>query len=77
MTDIQQGSTPPLTDPENEESDLLIDRLPQRIQEATREQGFAGLIEVVLDLGRVPTARYHEGTEVTLSDQEVTQQEID
>ena len=59
MTDIEQGSTPPLTDLENEESDLLIDRLPQRIQEATREQGFAGLIEVVLDLGRVPTARYH------------------
>ena len=77
MTDIQQGSTPPLIDLENTESDLLIDRLPPRIQEATRQQGFAGLIEVVLDLGRVPTARYHEGSEVTLSDEEVTQQEID
>lgn len=76
MTEFEQTSVPP-AGLESVESNLLIDRLPSRIQEATREQELAGLIEVVLDLGRVPTARYHEGSEVTLSDGEVTQQEID
>jgi stage III sporulation protein SpoIIIAA len=76
VTEFEQTSVPP-AGLESVESNLLIDRLPSRIQEATREQELAGLIEVVLDLGRVPTARYHEGSEVTLSDGEVTQQEID
>ena len=62
---------------EGEEAALLIDRLPPRIQEAAREHGVAELIEVVLDLGRQPTARYHQGPELTLAEAEVTQQEID
>jgi len=41
-----------------------------------REHGLSGLIEVVLDLGRVPTARYR-GAEVVLSDREVEQTEIE
>ena len=77
MTDAEQRPTPQLTELEHVEAALLIDRLPSRIEDATRQQGLAGLIEVVLDLGRVPTARYHQGSEVTLSDDEVTQQEID
>ena len=77
MTDAEQRPTPQLTELEHVEADLLIDRLPSRIEDATRQQGLAGLIEVVLDLGRVPTARYHQGSEVTLSEDEVTQQEID
>jgi stage III sporulation protein SpoIIIAA len=77
MTDVDQTLSPQSPGLEAEEADLLIDRLPTRIQESTREQGISGLIEVVLDLGRVPTARYHQGSEVTLGDEEVTQQEID
>jgi len=77
VTDADQRPFVQSIDFEQQEADLLIDRLPSRIQQATRQQGVTGLIEVVLDLGRVPTARYHEGSEVTLSDSEVTQQEID
>ncbi len=77
MTDAEQWPTQQLTESEHVEAALLIDRLPSRIEAAARQQGLAGLIEIVLDLGRVPTARYHQGSEVTLSDDEVTQQEID
>ena len=66
-----------LSDEEREEIDLLIDRLPARIQTAVRERGLAGLIEVVLDVGRVPTARYREGAEILLSNDEVTEQELE
>jgi stage III sporulation protein AA len=59
------------------EAALLIERLPLRLQSAVDEHGVEGLIEVVLDLGRVPTARYREGSEITLSDREVTEQEIE
>ena len=68
----------PITDEEREEIDLLIDRLPLRIQAATkRARSVAGLIEVVLDVGRVPTARYREGAEITLDEDEVTEQELE
>ena len=67
----------PLSDAEREEIDLLIDRLPPRVQAAVRAHGLAGLIEVVLDVGRVPTARYREGSEITLHDDEVAEQEIE
>jgi stage III sporulation protein SpoIIIAA len=77
VTDAEQWPTQQLTESEHVEAALLIDRLPSRIEAAARQQGLAGLIEIVLDLGRVPTARYHQGSEVTLSDDEVTQQEID
>jgi stage III sporulation protein SpoIIIAA len=50
--------------------------LPARVAEAVNERGLDELIEVVLDLGRQPTARYHED-EFVLHDDEVTEQEID
>ncbi|MER3458304.1 MAG: AAA family ATPase, partial [Chloroflexota bacterium] len=47
------------------------------IQTALRQIGRGDeLIEVILDLGRVPTARYTDG-EIVLSDTEVTHAEID
>ncbi|MGE3857879.1 MAG: AAA family ATPase, partial [Dehalococcoidia bacterium] len=49
--------------------------MPSRIAEAVRAQGLAGLIEIVLDLGRIPTARYGSG-DVALADAEVTEQEL-
>ncbi len=75
--DLPTPDLPTLSDEEREEIDLLIDRLPLRVQEAVREHGMAGLIEVVLDVGRVPTARYREGSEITLHDDEVAEQEIE
>jgi stage III sporulation protein SpoIIIAA len=51
--------------------------LPQNLTEALNELGHTDdLLEVVLDLGRVPTARYVDGEE-TLSEHEVSRLEID
>jgi len=54
----------------------LISTLPVRLQASVSEQGMTGLLEVVLDLGRAPTARYRD-REIDLSDREVSEQEID
>ncbi|MEX2446947.1 MAG: R3H domain-containing nucleic acid-binding protein [Dehalococcoidia bacterium] len=64
-----------MSEEEAAEIGLLIDIMPPYIGQAVREQGFHGLIEVVLDLGRRPTARYGRGDAV-LSDQEVTDREL-
>jgi len=69
----------PATVPEETyaEQELLLARLPARIADAAREAGRDGLIEVVLDLGRIPTARYSGGREITLTESEVSEQDID
>ena len=57
--------------------DALLHVLPADIRDAVRQAGPAeDLIEVILDLGRVPTARFAQGGEVVLRDQEVTRDEI-
>jgi stage III sporulation protein SpoIIIAA len=57
--------------------DALIDVLPKRVAEAVRSRpNNFELLEVVLDLGRVPEARY-PGTEVILSENEVSEADID
>lgn len=58
--------------------DLLLDALPYHITEAIRasETHPGDLLEIVMDLGRLPEARYR-GEERFLSDREVTQEEID
>ena len=60
----------------DEEIAFLIDVLPARVSAAVRARGSADLIEVILDLGRVPTARYTTG-EIVLSTEEVTEQELE
>lgn len=51
--------------------------LPPRIRAKLDELGHTDeLLEIVLDLGRIPTARYVTG-EVALADQEVTRAELD
>lgn len=52
---------------------VLPDDIRERITEIDRKDD---LLEVILDLGRVPTARYVDA-EVTLSEREVTQEDID
>ena len=65
----------PISEEEILEIGLLVGILPTRIAEAVEREGYRGLIEVVLDLGRVPTARYRSG-DVVLSQEEVTEQEL-
>ncbi len=55
----------------------LLDVLPQPIARAVRAEGKTDhLLEVVIDLGRLPVARFTSG-EVLLSDKESTQEDID
>ncbi len=58
--------------------DLLLETLPPRIQEAidVAPESKDDLIEIVLDLGRLPEARY-TGVERMLSEREVSQEDID
>jgi stage III sporulation protein SpoIIIAA len=52
--------------------DLLLSVLPERIQTALREIGRASdLIEIVMDLGRLPEARFVDG-EIYLSNEEIS-----
>lgn len=56
--------------------DALLSVLPDDIREALQRIGRRDdLLEVILDLGRVPTARFTDG-EVILRDTEVSQEEI-
>jgi stage III sporulation protein SpoIIIAA len=57
--------------------DMIMAVLPKDIQSALQNVGRRNeLLEVILDLGRVPTARYTDG-EVVLRETEVTREEID
>ena len=56
---------------------VLLDLLPQRIREKIEDLGNEDeLLEVIMDLGRVPTARYVSGEEV-LNHAEILRNEID
>ena len=57
--------------------DILFDVLPPHVAEAVHAANQnENLLEIVLDLGRKPEARYTD-RELTLSEQEVTQSDID
>ena len=57
--------------------DALLDVLPPQVRDPLRERPENyELLEVVLDLGRLPEARYPE-REVTLSEREVTQADLE
>ncbi len=56
--------------------DLLLEALPPRIVESLHEpEKRVDLLEVVMDLGRLPEARY-PGREVVLSHEEVTEEDL-
>ncbi len=60
-----------------EDLNALLNLLPETIRDALAEDNKQNsLIEVVMDLGRYPAARYPEG-EAILTDHEVTQEQID
>ncbi len=57
--------------------EALLQVLPPDLRDAVRQAGaLEDLIEVILDLGRVPTARFGHQGEVVLRDREVTREEI-
>ena len=57
--------------------EALLDVLPSDIRRAVEKANDSeNLLEIILDLGRVPTARYVE-REITLRESEVTRAEID
>jgi stage III sporulation protein SpoIIIAA len=57
--------------------DALLGVLPEKIVSAVHKANdYDNLLEIILDLGRVPTARYVQG-EVVLIDKEITRAELD
>jgi stage III sporulation protein SpoIIIAA len=57
--------------------DVLLDVLPSNIRHAVEKANNSDkLLEIVIDLGRVPAARFVEG-EIVLSDKEISRAEID
>ena len=61
----------------NEELDALLEILPPHIRQPLHHQeNINDLLEIVLDLGRFPEARF-PGVDICLSNQEVTQEDID
>ncbi|RMG96902.1 MAG: AAA family ATPase [Chloroflexi bacterium] len=61
----------------HEDLQALLDILPARVRQKIKEIGREDeLIEIVMDLGRVPTARYTDG-EVVLHSQEISWSDID
>jgi stage III sporulation protein SpoIIIAA len=57
--------------------DNLLDILPSNIRHAVEKANDSdNLLEIVIDLGRLPAARFVEG-EIVLSDKEITRTEID
>lgn len=57
--------------------DALLGVLPQSIVEAVHKANhYDKLLEIILDLGRVPTARFVDG-EITLRESEISREEID
>jgi stage III sporulation protein SpoIIIAA len=61
---------------ELQERELLIEALPPRIARMLREYPEDGLLEVVLDLGRLPAVRYID-REVLFDEKEVSEQDIE
>lgn len=57
--------------------DYLIEILPQSLQKVLHKQSLENLIEIVLDLGRVPEARFLDGSFITLGDEPVAEADID
>jgi len=69
------GVQPDITDDLDELIAVLTPELQRGLQEAAYDYPLSDLVELVLDLGRLPEARFRHG-EVALSDQEVTREEL-
>src|SRR5690349_16154129 len=67
-----------MTDVQTNDNELLLQTLPEHIRETINaDQARKGdILEVIMDLGRLPEARYRVG-EQFLSEREVSQDDID
>ncbi len=80
LTSIREGDGhigQSLTEEQRGEIELLLVTLPEPVATAVRKHGLDGLLEIVLDFGRVPTARYAGSHEVVLDEREVSEQDLD
>ena len=72
-------SRPPYELASTDNLDVLLAVLPARISEAVAEAGHQGgydnLVEIVMDLGRRPEARFQSG-ELPLTDREVDREDL-
>ena len=76
MPQLSAVSKDAIIPPQSEDLDALLSTLPAAIRQAIEEHGSAGgLLEIVLDLGRPPYARYIDG-EVILRQTEVSNAEL-
>src|SRR5690606_3555020 len=73
---FQTGDVPMTTRTQTDDLHLLIAALPDALQRALPPLDANGLLEIVMDLGRSPQARF-PGRAVTLSDVPVTRADID
>jgi len=69
------GVSPGITDDLDELIAVLPPDLQSALHEAAETYPLSDLVELVLDLGRIPEARFRQG-EVALSDREVTREDI-
>ncbi len=79
MTVVQSETMTPLPYEQivTDDLDLLLESLPPRITEALADETRRiDLLEIVMDLGRLPEARY-PGREVVLSHSEVTEEDLE
>ena len=76
MTDLSTANRDAVAPTHSDDLETLLSTLPAAIRKAVGERGAEdSLLEIVLDLGRPPYARYLEG-EVVLRDSEVTNAEL-
>jgi stage III sporulation protein SpoIIIAA len=74
---MQSESEPTVSPTITDDLDLLLDALAPHIGDPIRNRpDMHDLLEVVMDLGRLPQARF-PGREIVLSDREVTESDID
>ncbi len=51
---------------------LLLDMLPEKIMESIKKHDLTGLIEIVMDYGRLPEARFFDGKRIDLGNESIT-----
>src|SRR3989338_9115311 len=51
---------------------LLLDILPEKIRQSLEKYDLSSLIEIVMDYGRLPEARFFDGKRIDLEDESVT-----
>jgi stage III sporulation protein SpoIIIAA len=75
----RDSSRPPYELASTDNLDVLLAVLPPRISDAVadagRRGGYDNLVEIVMDLGRIPEARFQSG-EVPLTDREVDREDL-